>query len=248
MGREYCILGTKGVVASKDGNAVVFIMALNNLRIGSFNTNGIRQKQKRSAIFQWLATLNRNILFLQETHSSRDIEIQWKSELCNKQLFFSHGTTAARRVCIALSDNIDVKIIEEISDDCGRFLLLHIEICNCEMVLANIYAPTKDKKQEQLAFMQSLRSTLTKFLDKPIILGGDFNTCLDPNVDKSGGVVEEQSPAAKTLIDVCKEFSLFDIYRFLNPQTKKYTWRNKGRPYLIQSRLDMFFISLQFQY
>ena len=41
---------------------------------------------------------------------------------------------------------------------------------------------------------------------------------------------------------------MFDIYRFKNPTERKYTWRNKGKPNLIQSRLDMFLISEQMQY
>ena len=85
-------------------------------------------------------------------------------------------------------------------------------------------------------------------MGKSIILGGDFNTYLNPSLDKAGGTKEETYETAKFLLNICDEFSLIDIYRSQNPEGRRYTWRNKGRSGLVQSRLDLFIVSEQLQY
>ena len=85
-------------------------------------------------------------------------------------------------------------------------------------------------------------------MGKSIILGGDFNTYLNPSLDKAGGTKEETPETAKFLLNICDEFSLIDIYRLQNPEGRRYTWRNKGRSSLVQSRLNLFIVSELLQY
>ena len=93
-----------------------------------------------------------------------------------------------------------------------------------------------------------MQSILTQYNEKPIVIGGDQNTYLNPELDKCGGIREVQSESSKAIEDLCDQFCLFEVYRFLFPKKRQYTWRNKGRPTLIQSRLDMFLVSQDFQY
>ena len=126
--------------------------------------------------------------------------------------------------------------------------MVHLVINDTELVLAIIYAPTRDNKQEQLTFFKYIHDILVHFMGKSIILGGDFNTYLNPSLDKSGGVKEEVSETSKVLLNMCDELGLFDVYRSHNPEGKRFTWRNKGKPGLVQSRLDMFIVSEELQY
>ena len=49
------------------------------INLTSFNVNGLRMELKRNTIFNKLRPTH-NIIFLQETHSSKEIENKWKNE------------------------------------------------------------------------------------------------------------------------------------------------------------------------
>ena len=51
-----------------------------NLGVATFNVNGIKAKSKRIKIFEWLKLKNEEIIFLQETHSTSEVEKQWERE------------------------------------------------------------------------------------------------------------------------------------------------------------------------
>ena len=138
--------------------------------------------------------------------------------------------------------------MDQISDSKGRFLLIHLKFDNTELVLVNVYMPTKDKKREQLDLLLYVNDNLLRFIDKQIILGKDFNTYLKPEIDKYGGQKEEISETGKNLLNILNTFDLFDVYRFQNPKGRLYTWHNRGRSGLVQSRLDMFLVSNSMQF
>ena len=45
--------------------------ALADLRVGCYNCNGMGGKHKRDQVLNWLKTKNENIIFIQETHSTK---------------------------------------------------------------------------------------------------------------------------------------------------------------------------------
>ena len=104
-----------------------------------------------------------------------------------------------------------------------------------ELILANIYAPTKDKLKEQRAFVNYVHDTLVNFIDKPMVIGGDWNIYIDSKKDKFGGIEEVKSESSKELSNMIDHLGLIDIYRFLHPDGKHFTWHNKGTAGLVQS-------------
>ena len=60
------------------------------------NCRGLRDTLKRKTVFEYLKG-KAEICFLQETHSTNDIEKDWKSE-CDGEVFYSHGTHLAQGV------------------------------------------------------------------------------------------------------------------------------------------------------
>ena len=184
------------------------------------------------------------ICLLQETHSYEIDEREWKSQF-NGEIFFSHGTCNSRGVAILIPDclpyDVEVKNIRKDSD--GRVLLINLEIEKNPIVIINLYAPTKDNAAGQNDFIEKLNSLVEEYSDKPLIIGGDFNICLNLKLDKKGGVTEEISSYRNKVLDLMEEFDLVDIWRHRNLDKNQYTWRGKVKQGLVQSRLDFFLVS-----
>ena len=68
----------------------------------SLNVKGIREKGKRQRIFAWCKEEKADIVFLQETFSSRDVEDKWASEW-NGQGIYSHGTSHSKGVLMLIN-------------------------------------------------------------------------------------------------------------------------------------------------
>ena len=83
-----------------------------------------------------------------------------------------------------------MEILSVYKDTEGRILLIECNIEKNNFVIINIYSPTKDKQQGQLLFLSNLKNIVEQYSDKALIIGGDFNTCLDATLDKKGGTVK----------------------------------------------------------
>ena len=119
----------------------------------------------------------------------------------------------------------------------GRFIIADIKIQDKTLTLVNIYAPNKD----EATFFQNVCGKLSSFDCDFIIFGGDFNLVCDIDKDKKGGIPSTHSKS-RDEVEILKEnFELTDIWRALNPDVTRFTWRRKKPE--IQCRLDFFLIS-----
>ena len=212
-----------------------------SISINSFNCNGLRDSKKRKCVFDWLKTNHFGISLLQETHSQEiDVKI-WEMEW-GGEIIFSHGTNQCRGVAVLLPPTLveKCKINNIERDQNGRILAIDCEIEDNNFIVYNIYAPTKDQYTEQIEFLDYLRNLLQENQGKNVILGGYFNTYLNPTLDKKGGKSELESNHAKQLKSICEEFDLIDISRLNNQKEKRFTWQDNTRACFIQSRLDYF--------
>ena len=154
---------------------------------------------------------------LQETHSDESVEESWEKEYEGK-IYFLHCSSSGRGVALLIpkymNEQIPIKAIK--TDEEGRILLLHTEMCNREVIVVNIYTPTKDNTTLQNKFIENLKIILENFNDKPFIIGSDFNTYLDCELDKRGGISPQTSSYKDNLVQFMEEFSLVDIWRLRN--------------------------------
>ena len=122
---------------------------------------------------------------LQERHSDESVEESWEKEYEGK-IYFSHGSSSGRGVALLIpkymNEQVPIKGIE--TDKEGRTLLMHTEICNRDVIVVNIYAPTKDNITLQNEFLENVKIILENFNDKPLIIGSDCNTYLNGELDK----------------------------------------------------------------
>jgi len=81
-----------------------------------------------------------------------------------------------------------------------------------------------------------------KNYDEFYIIGGDFNTVLNPLLDKFGGRDDTNIRARINVITQMKSIDLCDIWRYQHGNIKSYTWKSSSNP-PIMSRLDYFLIS-----
>ena len=85
-----------------------------------------------------------------------------------------------------------------------------------EFILINVYAPTKDKVGEQMVFVEKLAEYVEEFADKQIIWAGDFNTYLEPEKDKKGGVKERPSEYSLKIQGLMEDYDILDVWRLRN--------------------------------
>lgn len=100
--------------------------------------------KKRREFFYKFHEQNIDIVFLQETHSTKSSQHKWKTEW-GGPIHFSHGTGNARGVAILLSKNFDHELINTKTDGEGRALEVRIRHEELNLSLLNIYAPNEDK-------------------------------------------------------------------------------------------------------
>ena len=210
------------------------------LKLLSLNVRGLREKSKRLQMFNWFQEHHSgkdSFVCLQETHSTPQDETIWEREWGSK-IIFDHGSSNKCGVAILFPMQFDEEIKIISSNNGGRKIGLQINLDGETIALVNAYAPTRDHCEEQLNFITSLRNEIENY-DDNVIIGGDLNIYIDPVLDKDS-TKELVNKASNEINNLMEDFNLIDIWRMLNPQKRRYTWRRRNP--VIQSRLDYWLI------
>ena len=155
-----------------------------NTTICSLNVRGLRNKEKRDKMFCWLKNQSYSIIFLQEIHSTAETVSQWKTEWDSQYAYFSGNKSNSLGVGILINNDFKCEIVDYCEIVIGRLQSLEIKINDKTLVLINIYGPNKD----ELFVFDKLDDFLIKNTDKNVIIGGDFNTFLDIDIDRKNGL------------------------------------------------------------
>ena len=167
---------------------------------------------------------------MQETHSTNATDIQWKNE------------SNAHGVAVLIKNGFDCTIHQKILDPLGRFIILKADIKDKTYVLINVYALNKDK--DLSSFFNNLLATLQKEdsdSEDNIIIGGDFNCPLNPEIDKKGGIISQRKSVTACIDCLQNQLDLVDIWRIKNPDKRNFTWSQKSQR--IFCHLDYWLIS-----
>ena len=111
-----------------------------NFNVMTLNVRGLRNPVKRRSIFCFLEDQNCKAYFLQETYSELKDEIIWRSE-CGGVIFFSHGSTHSKGVCILINsafDNLQ-------KDQNGRIVSVDLSVNGSKFSLCNMSQMIKEK-------------------------------------------------------------------------------------------------------
>ena len=221
-------------------NIYPFQIAINtyaeDLVICSLNVRGLANNIKRRETFRWLKLKKYAIYFLQEVHCTKEKEISWTSEW-GFSAIFSSFSSASVGTCILFNNNFEHKILKQFSDPEGRFVIVDIKMEEKILTLVNLYAPNDDNP----TFFKNVLNQLLSFDCGEIILGGDYNLVMEVGKDKSGGNPTTNKNSLKEVRYIADSLDLVDIWRVLNPDAKRFTWRRRKPD--IHCRLDFFLTS-----
>ena len=153
------------------------------LKIVTFNTNGLGEFKKRKDVFDFLRKQSGNIflLQLQETHwktgAENVIRSQWGFEC-----IVAGPDCASKGVAVLFKNNFEYKIHNILKDDEGRYILIDIEMLNKRLTLANLYAPSSGDHPE---FFDKVINEVVSMDNELIVIGGDWNVALNPKIDSN---------------------------------------------------------------
>ena len=156
-------------------------------------------------------------------------------------MFFNHGTNTARGVTILIHPRLEYTVEHTRCDNDGRILNIVLTLDDHTLNIINIYAPQTDT--DRRVFFSSLDGFLSKDLDN--IIGGDFNCISNARLDKLGGNLNARQFAATTLLGICAQYNISDIWRDRHKDKRGFTWtgRHPTNGTFIRTRIDKFLIS-----
>lgn len=204
------------------------------IEIVSFNVNGVLNPIKRSKILTKLKREKAQIAFLQETHLSQSEHAKLKRQGFKSVFSSSYKTGSRRGVAILISNSLNYEHISELQDEEGRFVKITGKIEGCEITLINVYIPPgSDWLLYRRIFDLMVNSTGI------VICGGDFNIKLNPRLDISNSINQENALIKRVNI-LMKEFGIIDVWRELYPNSRDYT--HYSHAHSVYSRIDYFFV------
>ena len=208
----------------------------NTLTAATLNINGLQNNQKRKATFNWLKSLNFDVIYLQETHchTRKDVK-KWSHEWGpGKNSIWSTGSSNSKGVAVLFKPHIDYNVKNCVIDTNGRYILFEL-IFNEEIYkFVNIYSP--NDCYERVNFFQRLNTWVDD--DNFNLVGGDFNCTLDSELDRMN-CTSKSDVGQVDLKNIIYNKSLEDIYRRRYPDERSFSWSRGNK----SSRLDYWLIS-----
>ena len=225
------------------------------MRIITLNCNGIRAAA-RKGFFNWLATVNADIVCLQETKAQID---QLTDPIFHPDNFHSYyfdadkkGYAGTALYCRAKPLKITKGLGFEIADSEGRYLRVDFN----GLSVASLYLPSgsagEERQARKLAFMGQFMQHMEMLRkdDREYIICGDWNIChkeIDlknwkANKKNSGFLPEER----QVLDELYYELGFIDAFRMVNQEADQYSWwanRGQARAKNVGWRLDYHVIS-----
>ena len=139
---------------------------------------------------------------------------------------------------ILMNNNFEYKVERVKTDKNGNYAILDIIIQGKRITLVNLYGPNQDNPN----FYTNIKQNVSEFENDQVIMCGDWNFVLDPDLDYNNYLHINNPKARKVILDYIEEENLLDVWRVSNDDSRKYTWRRLN-PVIKQARLDFYLIS-----
>ena len=208
-----------------------------NINIFSMNARGLGSNiRKRTDVFSWIKEKKASVVCLQETHTTKDDEVNWVDEW-GGTCYFSHHSNRSAGVCIMFSQGLDFILHKSIIHEEGRYIILDVTLYKQRLTLVNIYGHNTDEAY----FFQDIHQKIGTMFNTSFVFCGDWNVVQDYNIDNFN-IRYNRNPNSRAKIEDIKDtFGLVDPWRTCYPEARKYTWRQPNP--IRQSRLDYYLVS-----
>lgn len=209
-----------------------------NLRIISYNVNGIRSAIKKGFI-EWLSTDPADVICLQETKAIKDnIDCKAVNDLGYEDYWYSAQKKGYSGVAVFTRrkpDNVVYGNGHKVSDDEGR--IIQLDFGNIRLI--NAYFPSGTSGDLRQAFKYEWLDEFYLYLDElkknhpNLILCGDYNIAhqeIDIHDPKGNKKSSGFLPAERAWMDSFFANGFTDSFRHFNPDPHHYTWWSQRFP------------------
>ena len=124
---------------------------------------------------------------------------------------------------ILMNNNFEYKVERVKTDKNDNYIILEVNIQGKRLTLVNLYGPN----QENPNFYTNIKQKVSEFENDQVIMCGDWNFVLDPDLDYNN-YLHINKPKARLINqkqDYIEEENLLDVWRVSNEDSRKYTWR-----------------------
>ncbi len=234
-------------------------MAIKELRLLSWNINGIRAVYKKGFV-DWFLKEDPDVLCLQETKAHPE---QLTDDLLNingyKSYFSSSKVKKGYSGVAIYTKHQPYKVEHGFGipkfDDEGRIIIADFK----NFVLINIYYPNGKMSAERLQYKMDFYDAFLEYSDslvkkgKNLVICGDVNTAhkeIDLARPKENEKVSGFLPIEREWMDKFISHGYVDTFRMFNNQPEQYTWwdmQSRARERNVGWRIDYFFVSENFK-
>lgn len=117
------------------------------LKVLTLNARGLRGKDKRKSVYNWLRKQTADIIFLQETYFTKDLVNNIDRDWTGKSFHALTDSVHSRGVSILLNSKLDMTILNTHVSMDGRKIMLNVKIDEIPITLVNVYAPNDCNKR-----------------------------------------------------------------------------------------------------
>lgn len=116
---------------------------MKQLRIISYNVNGLKNPIKRKKNLHQVKKEMVDITFIQESHLNAS-EHEKLGKLSASKVFYSSHKSPRRGVVILIRNHITFQVEKVLSDNAGRYVMVIGHMFDTDMTLVNVYNPPEE--------------------------------------------------------------------------------------------------------